>query len=55
MIQLCRHIFRDNRQCGQPAVNRALYCRHHRDAKDWKRRSGLRSQIKAPTQIQTQT
>src|ERR1700758_4066061 len=33
MIQLCRHIFRDNRQCGQPAVNGTLFCRHHRDVK----------------------
>jgi hypothetical protein len=49
MIQLCRHIFRDNRQCGQPAVNGTLFCRHHRDVKDWKRRSGLRSQIRTRT------
>ena len=46
MIQLCRHIFRDNRQCGQPAVNGTYFCRHHRDVKDWKRPSGLRSQIR---------
>ena len=50
MIQLCRRILRNNHQCSQPAVNGALFCRHHRDVKDWKRRSGLRSQITVPTQ-----
>ncbi|MBV8113396.1 MAG: hypothetical protein JO300_01555 [Silvibacterium sp.] len=53
MIQLCRHIFRDNRQCSQPAANRTFYCRHHRDTKDWKRRSGLHSQIRTQTPTQT--
>jgi len=50
MIQLCRRILRNNHQCSQPAVNGALFCRHHRDVKDWKRRSGLRSQITVPSQ-----
>ena len=53
MIQLCRRIFRNNRQCGQPAVNGSFFCRHHRDVKDWKRRSGLRSQIRIETPTQT--
>ncbi len=51
MIQFCRHILRNNRQCGQPAVNSTLFCRHHRDAKGWMRSSGLRSQIRP--QIET--
>jgi len=53
MIQLCRHILRNNRQCGEAALHGALYCRHHRDVKDWKRRSGLRSQIQIQTPTQT--
>jgi hypothetical protein len=53
MIQLCRHILRNNRQCGQPALNGLLFCRHHRDVKDWKRRTGLRSQIRIQTPTQT--
>jgi hypothetical protein len=53
MIQLCRHILRNNRQCGEPALHNTLFCRHHRDVKDWKRRSGLRSQIRTQTPTQT--
>jgi hypothetical protein len=49
MIQLCRRILRNNCRCGQPAINGTRYCRHHRDVTDWKRSSGLRSQIATQT------
>ncbi len=33
MIQLCRHIFNDNRRCKAPAVTNTEFCRHHQQVK----------------------
>jgi hypothetical protein len=53
MKQLCRHILAGNTQCRAIALRGNLFCRHHYQLHDWKRRSGLRSQITTQTPAQT--